>query len=371
MQELKITNSNGVEVYLYGEIGRYMDVDVNYIVRDLERLQKEKNITSITFYVNSGGGDVMQGLALYNYLNRCNLDVTWVVDGIAASMMAMLMCNPKHKVKAAKYAKLMYHRVTGYVYGNSDEIRNAADMVDSFERDLISMMSARTCKETDDIKSSYFDGTDHWMSVEDAKSLRLVDEIIDTESQIQVPEAFNSAHDARMYYASIISNNHKNSKTMPLDIKKLAQAIGLSDDAGEDAVIARISDIRKEKESMVKIIEDLKAENKKLSDEAVSRAKKDIERMVQDAIDAKKITAEQKDVFTKLAMQDLESTKSVLDGMTGVEPIAKQLGKSQDEDNRAWDELFKSGELEKVKNNNPERYAKLYKEKFGREPQNQ
>lgn len=93
--------------------------------------------------------------------------------------------------------------------------------------------------------------------------------------------------------------------------------------------------------------------------------------MVQDAIDAKKITAEQKDVFTKLAMQDLESTKSVLDGMTGVEPIAKQLGKSQDEDNRAWDELFKSGELEKVKNNNPERYAKLYKEKFGREPQNQ
>ena len=158
---------------------------------------------------------------------------------------------------------------------------------------------------------------------------------------------------------------------MPLDIKKLAQAIGLSDDAGEDAVIARISDIRKEKESMVKIIEDLKAENKKLSDEAVSRAKKDIERMVQDAIDAKKITAEQKDVFTKLAMQDLESTKSVLDGMTGVEPIAKQLDKSQDEDNRAWDELFKSGELEKGKNNNPERYAKLYKEKFGREPQNQ
>lgn len=368
----KVTNLNGntAEVYLYGEIGRWMDVDTDVVVRDLERMRKEKGVRSVIFYVNSGGGDVMQGLALYNYLIRSGLDVTWVVDGIAASMMAMLMSNPKHKVKAAKYAKLMYHRVTGYVYGNSDEIRDAADMVDTFEADLVTMMAERTGLKPEDVRSTYFDGSDHWVSVADAVMIGLVDEILDGDGAMpDMPETFNTAHDAQMYYATFLINHLKNN-IMPLN-KELAKKLGLSDDASEEAVSTKISELQNSRDADAKTIADLRAENKRLADEAAQRKDADIEKMVQDAIDAKKIGTSQKDVFLNLAKKDFETTKAVLDGMKGVEPIAPQLKpETGKEDPRTWDELHKAGELEKIKSNNPERYNKLFEAKFGHSPKN-
>lgn len=369
----RVTNLNGTtaEVYLYGEIGRWMDVDCDVVVRDLERMQKEKGVRSVIFYVNSGGGDVMQGLALYNYLNRSGLEVTWVVDGIAASMMAMLMSNPKHTVKAAKYAKLMYHRVTGYVYGNSDEIRNAADMVDTFEADLVDMMAERTGLKAEDVRGTYFDGNDHWLPVAEARRLNLVDEILDGADVVpDMPDAFNSAHDAQMYYENLI-NKFKNNIIMPLNVKELAKKLGLSDDASEEAVSAKISELQSNHGADAKTIADLRAENKRLAEEAAQRKDADIARMVQDAIDAKKIGADQKDVFLNLARKDFESTKAVLDGMKGVEPVAPQLKtEAGKEDTRTWDELHKSGELEKIKSNNPERFNALYEAKFGHSPKN-
>lgn len=369
----RITNTKdgSAEVYLYGEIGRWMDVDATEVVRELERMQNKEGVRSVTFYVNSGGGDVMQGLALYNYLNRCGLEVTWVVDGIAASMMAMLMSNPKHTVKAARYAKLMYHRVTGYVYGNSDEIRSAADMVDTFEADLVAMMAERTGKAADEIRTAYFDGTDHWLSVTEAVDLGLVDEITDGDSRIQEAKTFNSAHDVCRFYESQIINLSKNQNVMPLDIKALSRKLGLNEDAGEDAVNAKISALISEKNADAKTISDLQAENKRLTDDIAARQSAEIDRLVQDAIDAKKISADQKESFTKLARQDYASTKAVLDGMKGVEPIAQQLEKpAASNDTRTWDELHKAGELEKIKSNNPERFNALYKAKFGHSPKN-
>lgn len=327
-------------------------------------------VRSVIFYVNSGGGDVMQGLALYNYLIRSGLDVTWVVDGIAASMMAMLMSNPKHKVKAAKYAKLMYHRVTGYVYGNSDEIRDAADMVDTFEADLVTMMAERTGLKPEDVRSTYFDGSDHWVSVADAVMIGLVDEILDGDGAMpDMPETFNTAHDAQMYYATFLINHLKNN-IMPLN-KELAKKLGLSDDASEEAVITKISELQNSRDADAKTISDLQAENKRLVEKAAKRKDADIEKMVTDAINAKKIGADQKDVFLNLAKKDFESTKAVLDGIKGVEPIAPQLNpETGKEDTRTWDELHKSGELEKIRSNNPERYNKLFEAKFGHSPKN-
>ena len=369
----RITNTKdgSAEVYLYGEIGRWMDVDATEVVRELERMQNKEGVRSVTFYVNSGGGDVMQGLALYNYLNRCGLEVTWVVDGIAASMMAMLMSNPKHTVKAARYAKLMYHRVTGYVYGNSDEIRSAADMVDTFEADLVAMMAERTGKAAEEIRTAYFDGIDHWMNVSEAVDLGLVDEITDGDSRIQEAKTFNSAHEVCRFYETQIINLSKNQNVMPLDIKALSRKLGLNEDAGEDAVNAKISALISEKNADARTISDLQAENKRLTDDIAARQSAEIDRLVQDAIDAKKISADQKESFTRLAKQDYASTKAVLDGMKGVQPIAQQLEKpAANNDTRTWDELHKSGELEKIKSNNPERFNALYKAKFGHSPKN-
>lgn len=366
----RITNTKdgSAEVYLYGEIGRWMDVDATEVVRELERMQNKEGVRSVTFYVNSGGGDVMQGLALYNYLNRCGLEVTWVVDGIAASMMAMLMSNPKHTVKAARYAKLMYHRVTGYVYGNSDEIRSAADMVDTFEADLVAMMAERTGKAAEEIRTAYFDGIDHWLSVTEAVDLGLVDEITDGDSRIQEAKTFNSAHEVcRFYESQIINLNHQNMNTD----KRITGILGLPEDSGTDAVCAKLEELNSKRQAAESRVTELEAENRSLAERLSQRDDEAAAAMVDAAITAKKIDASQRESFLKLARQDYASTKAVLDGMKGVEPIAQQLEKpAASNDTRTWDELHKAGELEKIKSNNPERFNALYKAKFGHSPKN-
>ena len=96
------------EIYMYGVIGAGLDIDANVVVGEMEKMRRG-GIRNFRFYVNSEGGEVTQGSVLFNYLDRTDISVEWVVDGIAASMMAMLITNPKHKVKAAKYAGFMYH----------------------------------------------------------------------------------------------------------------------------------------------------------------------------------------------------------------------------------------------------------------------
>ena len=162
MKELKqskkvvVINQQGdAEIFLYGMIGRYESVDTHWIIKDIEELRKT-GCKNLTFFVNSDGGDVIQGQALWNYLNRSGLNVSFVVDGIAASMMAMLLTNPAHTIKAAKYAKFMYHRIQGTVRGNPDVVRAGGDMMELFEKDLIDMMAIRMKVTADECKSKFF-----------------------------------------------------------------------------------------------------------------------------------------------------------------------------------------------------------------------
>ena len=193
------------EIYLYGIIGRGLDIDTNDLIRDIEEKRKD-GVRSFTFYVNSDGGEVAQGSTLFNYLDRTDVDITWVVDGIAASMMAVLITNPKHHVKAARHAKFMYHRVCGYVYGNSDETRAAADMMDSFEKTLIEMTAARTGLTVEETRNRWFDGLDHWMSAEEAVKAGLCDEIVNTSMKIKELESITDARSAFNYYNNQIIN---------------------------------------------------------------------------------------------------------------------------------------------------------------------
>ena len=150
------------EVYMYGVIGAGLDIDTNVIVAQVEQMRRQ-GIRDFKFFVNSEGGEVVQGCALFNYLDRTDIDVEWVIDGLAASMMAMLITNPNHKVSAARYAKLMYHRVQGSVYGNSAEVRSMAEMIDKFETSLIEMMARRMNEPVEEVRKEFFtDGLDHW-----------------------------------------------------------------------------------------------------------------------------------------------------------------------------------------------------------------
>ena len=234
------------EIYLYGIIGRGLDIDTNELIREIEARRKD-GVRSFTFYVNSDGGEVAQGSALFNYLDRTDVDVTWVVDGIAASMMAVLITNPKHHVKAARHAKFMYHRVCGYVYGNSDETRAAADMMDSFETTLIEMTAARTGLTPEEARSRWFDGVDHWLSAEEAVQAGLCDGIINTSMNIKELENITDARSAFNYYNNQIINLKQQKM---LDEKAIATALNISETSTEAEMLDSIKGVVNERTTL-------------------------------------------------------------------------------------------------------------------------
>lgn len=357
------------EMYLYGIIGRKMDIDTNELIREIEAKRKD-GVRSFTFYVNSDGGEVAQGSALFNYLDRTDVDITWVVDGIAASMMAVLITNPKHHVKAARHAKFMYHRVSGYTYGNSDETRASADMMDSFEKTLIEMMALRICKSAEETRNLYFDGVDHWLGAEEAVQAGLCDEIVNTNMNIKELESITDARSAFNYYNNQIINLKQQKM---LDEKAIATALNISETSTEAEMLDSIKGVVNERTALRQQLQAEKEKVAGLENRVREFEKSKVKSLIDSAVADKRIGEDDREAYTKLAEQDFENTEKILNKMQPVQRVKNSLqeGNTPKEDEGwDWDKYHRSGKLENLKKTNPGRYAELHKAKFGCDPKN-
>lgn len=360
--------NEGFEMYLYGIIGRGLDIDTNELIAAIEAKRKE-GVRSFTFYVNSDGGEVAQGSALFNYLDRTDVDITWVVDGIAASMMAVLITNPKHRVKAARHAKFMYHRVSGYVYGNSDETRAAADMMDSFEKTLIEMTASRIGRTAEETRNLYFDGVDHWLSAEEAVQAGLCDEIIQTYMNIKELENVTDARSAFNYY----NNQIINLKQQKMDEKAFAAALNISETSTEAEMLNSVRGVVNERNTLRQQLQTEKDKVSNLENRLQEFERGKVKNLIDSAIADKRIGEDDREAYTKLAEQDYENTEKILNRMkpvTRVKDSLKTGATPKEEEGWGWDNYHRSGKLENLKKNNPGRYAELYKAKFGCDPKN-
>lgn len=358
------------EIYLYGVIGAGLDIDTNVLVGAIEDLRKN-GCESVVFYVNSEGGEVVQGMALFNYLNRTEMEVEWVIDGLAASMMAMLITNPLHKVSAARHAKLMYHRVQGAVYGNSAEVRSMAEMIDKFEASLIEMMSRRMNEPADKVRADYFtDGLDHWMTAEEAMSLGLVDRIIDGKNIVEPAADIKSAKSVFDFYNKQLQNIIKPKK---MDKTKIARLLNKSvaEIEDDDALVGAVEAQAAENANLRNELQTEKTKNAGLEQQVKAMNEMRVKQLVDGAIAAKKIGEDERETYTKLATNDFETAQKIIGKLTGVQPIAPSLAQPVvNEAEKGWtfDDYHKKGKLENLKKQNPGRYEELFVEKFGKKP---
>lgn len=375
-QSIKIVNKTDgktAEVYMYGVIGAGLDIDTNMVVAAIENLRKQ-GCRNFKFYVNSEGGEVVQGCALFNYLDRTDIDVEWVIDGLAASMMAMLITNPRHKVSAARYAKLMYHRVQGSVYGNSAEVRSMAEMIDKFETSLIEMMARRMNEPVDEVRKEFFtDGLDHWMTAEEAKKRGLVDNIIEGRNIAEPAADIKSAKAVFDFYnkqlLNIIKPNNNMSRAKIAKLLNKAESEIETDEALEQAVEAQAN----ENTRLRNELQTEKTKNAGLEQKLKTMNEAKVKQLVDEAIAAKKIGADERDTYTKLATNDFETAEKILGKMKGVEPIVGQLktaAVNEAEKDWTFDDYHKKGRLENLMKENPQRYSELFEAKYGHKPNN-
>lgn len=375
MEKSKLINkvdSTTAEIYMYGVIGSGLDIDANVVVAEIENLRK-KGCRNFRFYVNSEGGEVIQGSALFNYLDRTDIEVEWVVDGVAASMMAMLISNPKHKVKAAKYASFMYHRVQGSCYGNSDEVRNLASMIDTFEKSLVDMMASRMKVDAASVKKEFFtDGLDHWMNAEEAMRRGLVDEIISGKN-ITSPRELLSSKDVFNFYNKQLINYKQNQKSMITNKAEIGKLLNIAEaEVNDDSVMTAVKNVIKSNSELQNQLKTVKAENASLKNQIGELNNAKVKSLIDKAIAEKKFGEDERDSYTRLANTDFELAEKMIGKMKGVERIVDHLDtehESEEEKDWTFDDYHKKGKLENLKKTNKEKYNKLYKTRFGRNPQ--
>lgn len=174
------TDADGTAtIFLYGDISdSYGEVQSGRVAREL--LEAGHGGRRVNVRINSNGGEVYSGIAIYNALRNSQCDVRIYVDGIAASMASVIALCGK-PVEMSKYARLMLHSVSGGCYGNKKEMQRCIAEIESLEDSLGDIYATRLGLTKEEVKSAYFDGEDHWLTADEALRLGFIDGIYDSE----------------------------------------------------------------------------------------------------------------------------------------------------------------------------------------------
>lgn len=153
------------------------DVSASVIVAQLLFLEADDPNKDIQLYINSPGGSVTAGLAIYDTMQYIKCDVSTVCIGMAASMGAFLLSGgAKGKRFALPNAEIMIHQPSGGAQGQATEISIAAEHILRTRQKLNEIMAAHTGQPLETIKADT--ERDNFMSAEEAKAYGLIDEVI-------------------------------------------------------------------------------------------------------------------------------------------------------------------------------------------------
>lgn len=175
------------EILIYGDIGEnWWDETVS--ARDFIAELNELDVDAITVRINSFGGSVPDGLAIFNAMRRHKADITTEVDGVAFSI-ASLIAMGGDKVHMADNAMLMIHAPWTYAAGNAVELRDLADQLDTWALAMSTSYAAKTGDQPTAL-ALLTDGKDHYYTAAEALAAKFIDAVTDA-----MPVAASAARD--------------------------------------------------------------------------------------------------------------------------------------------------------------------------------
>ena len=153
------------------------DVSASVIVAQLLFLEADDPDKDIQLYINSPGGSVTAGMAIYDTMQYIKCDVSTVCIGMAASMGAFLLAGGKKgKRFALPNAEIMIHQPSGGAQGQATEIQIAAEHILRTRQKLNEILAANTGQPLEVIQKDT--ERDNFMTAEEAKAYGLIDEVI-------------------------------------------------------------------------------------------------------------------------------------------------------------------------------------------------
>jgi len=166
-------------------IGTALDDHIaNLVIAQLLFLQMEDSKKDINIYINSPGGSVSAGLAVYDTMQFLTCDVTTYCLGMAASMAAVLLCSgTKGKRFALPNSDIMIHQVSGGAQGAASDVERQVDYMFKLKKRLIKIIAQHTGKPEEQVRND--SDRDYYMSAAEAKAYGLVDEVIKSRKEVK------------------------------------------------------------------------------------------------------------------------------------------------------------------------------------------
>lgn len=305
-------------ILLYGDIGDYDDVCSGDIAREL--LEAESAYGKIDVRINSNGGDVYAGIAIFNALKNSKADITIYIDGIAASMASVIALCGK-PVQMSRYSRLMLHSVMGGCYGNKDEMRRCIAEIESLEDTLCEMYATRLGKGKDEIRSTYFDGTDHWLRADEALALGFIDGIYDADP---VPE--DSTPDQVYQIFNNRLNKPQNEEQMNLD--ELKKRPHFKNCASDEDFLREIGVLETEAGKVPGLnteVNRLTGELKVFQDKAKADEENSRKKLLDDAQEDGRIDATTRPIYENLLVKDRENGEKALEKLAPKRKVMNDL----------------------------------------------
>lgn len=272
MNRIVEQSKDEVNLYIFGTIGteNYWsnnDTDNTASTFTSDFLYCESKYKKINVIINSLGGYVYQGNAICNLISQSKREVHTYNQGIAASMGALILMSG-HKVFVAKNSVTMFHSPSSIAMGNVEDLKQSIEELEAATEGFVEILATKSQKTKEEIKASYFDCNDHWVSASSMvdlnfaelspttaffpkaiKSLKVEDLDTIDKNYSQVASCYAEL-DALDIEEILNQDNHNTNQTITeMNQEELALLLGLPKDASKEQIEAKISEFREKVEA--------------------------------------------------------------------------------------------------------------------------
>ena len=217
---------NEATVNIYGDITSYPweqfgEVSANNLVKQLDGLT---DVSKINVYINSYGGEVAEGLAIYNALRRHKAKVITHCEGFACSIASVVfMAGDERKMSEASL--LMIHNAWTYADGNADQLRKQADDLDKITQASVEAYKAHSTLSEEEIKALM--DAESWILPSEALEYGFATEIVKTETK-------NASQNARKTLLAIVKAHRQEAEKQAEDDEKNPPDTDTDDDEADN-----------------------------------------------------------------------------------------------------------------------------------------
>jgi len=180
---IKAKTSTKAEMFMYGDVSEY-DISANAVALAMKDL--DSKINEIDIRLMSGGGDVFQGIAIYNILKRSEKKINIYIDGLAGSIASIIMLAGD-EVIIGEGSQVFIHKPWAFKAGNSNELQEMIDQLDRVENEMLKIYSSKMSVTNTQIIKMMSDET--WFNDDEAIEFGLVDRKIAASTDMNIAAA--------------------------------------------------------------------------------------------------------------------------------------------------------------------------------------